>query len=93
VPYVNGYCPVDPGDELPYVIASSGQKPVLLYCPSCECAWPTRAAVEIYTKQYTLSDFGLREATIRYATEAEIQTAGQAVTGTTPDWYPLPRSC
>jgi hypothetical protein len=91
VPYASGDCPVDPGDGIPYVIALSGKPPVLLYCPACECAWSTVEEVE---KDPTrgLSDFGLSEAQVRYATEAEITAAGHRISGTYVVGWTLPRT-
>ena len=87
--FTNGDCPVDPGDGIPYVIALSGEPPVLLYCPSCQCAWADATEVQRDPTR-GLPEFGLSEATIRYATEDEIRTAGHTITGTYAPWWELP---
>lgn len=88
--YTNCECPVDPGDGIPYVIALSGKSPVLLYCPSCECAWANAKEVEGNPTR-GLREFGLSEAVIRFATESEIRAAGHDITGTYAPWCELPR--
>ena len=85
-----GDCPVDPGDGIPYVIALTGKSPVLLYCPSCGCAWASAKDVERDPTR-GLPEFGLSEAVIRYATDDEIRSAGHEVTGTFAPWWELPR--
>jgi hypothetical protein len=86
VVFTNCECPVDPGDGIPYVIALSGRPPVLLYCPSCQCAWANAREVEGNPTR-GLPEFGLTEATIRNASEDEIRAAGHEVTGThAPSW-------
>ncbi len=85
-----GDCPIDPGDGIPYVVALTGNSPVLLYCPSCGCAWASASDVE-HDPTRGLPEFGLSEATIRYATEDEVEAAGHEIAGTHAPWWELPR--
>lgn len=87
--YTVGDCPVDPGDGIPYVISVTGQPPVLLYCPSCECAWASARDVELPPTR-GLREFGLSEQVIRYATEAEVRAAGLELGETREPWRELP---
>ncbi|MFO0931596.1 MAG: hypothetical protein U1E39_02690 [Planctomycetota bacterium] len=87
--YTVGDCPVDPGDGIPYVISVTGQPPVLLYCPSCECAWASTRDVELPPTR-GLREFGLSEQVIRYATEAEVRAAGLELGQTREPWWELP---
>jgi len=87
--YTFGDCPVDPGDGIPYVISVSGQPPVLLYCPSCGCAWASPREVELDPTR-GLPEFGLSEQLIRYATEAEVRAAGLEVAQVRDPWWQLP---
>lgn len=86
-----GACPVDPGDELPFVIALTGEPPVLLFCPSCQCVWATPNEVETEQPR-VLADFGLSQQTIRYASEPEIVATGHAITERVArPWWDLPQ--
>lgn len=88
--YFSGYCPVDSGDELPFVVVLSGKGPVLLYCRACQCVWPSRADLDGDANGTLrgLSDSGLSEKTIRYATAREVAVAGHSSDREVPGWHP-----
>jgi hypothetical protein len=87
--FIAGPCPVDL--DLYVVTGIASGSPVILYCPDCCCVWPTLDA-SVSKPEQTLADYGLSEATIRYATEAEVHGAGHAVQVRVGiPWCPLPR--
>lgn len=87
--FIAGPCPVDL--DLYVVTGIATDSPVILYCPDCGCVWPTLDA-SMSSSDQTLADYGLSEATIRYATEAEVQAAGHTVQERVGiPWCSLPR--
>lgn len=85
---IAGPCPV--GLDLYLVTGLSAASPVLLYCPDCQCVWPSLRASEGDPDQ-TLADYGLSEASIRHATEEEALAAGHQIAERVPArQFPLP---